>query len=310
MARYESMGSADPFDCGAPLDASVDRRDGRCDRRNGGGCGGWSLRLFGLLGLTAALSLGLRAPSPTAHVAFPPSALHDALRNVLEGARRPDPSPRRVPTQPRVQFGVRPLDPDYDPLESLAQRSAEFRAGLHRRADDLGADLRRRAVALHAEWEQRVAAAVAAFAGPDPNQPDGTAAVNTEDQGEPAAAADATAAEGTGEEGMEEGEAGGGPTEWVCHSMWYESPRYTGIVWLPIRRNEGADIECMSLNARDCGWQKEEGQCKTILEKHRGAKNLRPLVCGEMHQRLWKETGYDKPGHWCETGRKLFAKAG
>lgn len=49
---------------------------------------------------------------------------------------------------------------------------------------------------------------------------------------------------------MEEGEAGGGPTEWVCHSMWYESPRYTGIVWLPIRRNEGADIECMSLNAR------------------------------------------------------------
>jgi len=151
MARYESMGSADPFDCGAPLDAvciaggawlrkdvlrdiryfprdmsthckgmsakeqcgarpqstsklcitrrpvgisplfwrgggwrsrpdprevnspwcrafgpsrpppnphtqptatcapqSVDRRDGRCDRRNGGGCGGWSLRLFGV----------------------------------------------------------------------------------------------------------------------------------------------------------------------------------------------------------------------------------------------------------------------
>lgn len=38
--------------------------------------------------------------------------------------------------------------------------------------------------------------------------------------------------------------------------------------------------------------------CGVLPAKHRGAKNLRPLVCGEMHQRLWKETGRAPAEGW------------
>ena len=47
----------------------------------------------------------------------------------------------------------------------------------------------------------------------------------------------------------------------MCNSMYYKSMRYTGIIWLPIRRNTNRDIECMSKNGKDCGWQKLEVNC-------------------------------------------------
>ena len=67
--------------------------------------------------------------------------------------------------------------------------------------------------------------------------------------------------------------------------MYYESVRYTGIIWLPIRRNTDKEIECMSLNGKDCGWQKKEDECGEIISKYRDAK-LKPLVCGEMHKKV------------------------
>eukprot|EP00670_Eutreptiella_braarudii_P016238 CAMPEP_0174325426 /NCGR_PEP_ID=MMETSP0810-20121108/13240_1 /TAXON_ID=73025 ORGANISM="Eutreptiella gymnastica-like, Strain CCMP1594" /NCGR_SAMPLE_ID=MMETSP0810 /ASSEMBLY_ACC=CAM_ASM_000659 /LENGTH=212 /DNA_ID=CAMNT_0015438731 /DNA_START=215 /DNA_END=853 /DNA_ORIENTATION=+ len=103
----------------------------------------------------------------------------------------------------------------------------------------------------------------------------------------------------------EEKEASGLPTDWVCNSMYYESVRYTGIIWLPIRRNTDKEIECMSLNGKDCGWQKKEDECGEIISKYRDAK-LKPLVCGEMHKKVWKETGYDVEGHWCQSGAKMI----
>eukprot|EP00667_Euglena_gracilis_P018238 EG_transcript_19347 len=90
---------------------------------------------------------------------------------------------------------------------------------------------------------------------------------------------------------------------WRCK---LESPN-TGLTWTPIRRNEAGDIECMSLNAKDCFWLDDEAQCLATVQKYQSAA-LQPLVCGEMHQRVHGLTGYDDPHHWCYTGQAMFPK--
>lgn len=86
-----------------------------------------------------------------------------------------------------------------------------------------------------------------------------------------------------------------------------EACQHTGLTWTPIRRNEAGDIECMSLNAKDCFWLDDEAQCLATVQKYQSAA-LQPLVCGEMHQRVHGLTGYDDPHHWCYTGQAMFPK--
>jgi hypothetical protein len=67
----------------------------------------------------------------------------------------------------------------------------------------------------------------------------------------------------------------------------------------PVRINSGGDLECMSLNNRDCLWKGNDAECKTLLAST--PENLKPLACGAMHKKEWGGTGYDG-GHWCQRG--------
>lgn len=71
---------------------------------------------------------------------------------------------------------------------------------------------------------------------------------------------------------------------------WQCVPGYNS----PMRKNKDGDVECMSLNARDCLWG---GSCAATLATP--ASQIRPLTCGAHHLREWGITGYDVPAQWC-----------
>eukprot|EP00667_Euglena_gracilis_P010036 EG_transcript_10210 len=209
---------------------------------------------------------------------------YNAVRNILDGLSVPD---TMQATNLRTEVHVVP-PLKQNPFQGVQQKAAEMQAEFQRRTAEFQAELERRSADFNTEVGRRFEALLAAL-GQRPQLVD-TETTATEVPPAPGAQPALTAME-----------------SWRCNSMWYESPRYTGIIWLPIRRNEAGDIECMSLNAKDCGWQKEEPQCRTIIRKYWTA-SLKPLVCGKMHQRVWRETGYDVPGHWCQTGQAMFPK--
>lgn len=63
----------------------------------------------------------------------------------------------------------------------------------------------------------------------------------------------------------------------------------------PMRKNQNEDVECMSLNNRDCLWG---GDCNTTLN-NTAIDQVRPLTCGTHHRDVWGGTGYNNVGHWC-----------
>ncbi len=74
------------------------------------------------------------------------------------------------------------------------------------------------------------------------------------------------------------------PTAWRC----------VPGVKAPLRKNANGDVECASIDGKNCLQSKPcDQQLKTL------PNNLNPLACGEMHKKQWGGTGYDKPGHWC-----------
>lgn len=70
----------------------------------------------------------------------------------------------------------------------------------------------------------------------------------------------------------------------------------TGIN-VPLRKNVGGDVECMSQNNKDCLWKGNEIECNNLVLNE--PANLKPLACGEMHKAQWGGIGYDNPAHWC-----------
>jgi hypothetical protein len=81
------------------------------------------------------------------------------------------------------------------------------------------------------------------------------------------------------------------PSPWKC---------LAGIN-VPLRKNVGGDVECMSQNNKDCLWKSNESECKLLLSSP--PSDLKPLVCGDMHKSQWGDTGYDNPIHWCAKGK-------
>jgi hypothetical protein len=75
-------------------------------------------------------------------------------------------------------------------------------------------------------------------------------------------------------------------SKWTC----------VGDLVAPMRLNEAGDVECMSLNGRDCTWG---GQCQSNITQFSESDKLNPLVCGDMHRQVWGSTGYEDPNMWC-----------
>jgi hypothetical protein len=70
---------------------------------------------------------------------------------------------------------------------------------------------------------------------------------------------------------------------------------------VPLRRNVGGDIECMSNNNKDCLWKGTADECNNLIAKPPVPQN--PLVCGAMHKKEWGSSGYDNTDHWCAKGQ-------
>ena len=73
-----------------------------------------------------------------------------------------------------------------------------------------------------------------------------------------------------------------------------------GGINVPLRKNVGGDVECMSRNHRDCLWG-DWNSCNWYVNNV--PESMQPLVCGSMHQREHGSSGYDNGNHWCARGR-------
>jgi hypothetical protein len=81
-----------------------------------------------------------------------------------------------------------------------------------------------------------------------------------------------------------------GETQWFCG----------GIIGIdtPIRYNSNGDVECFSYNARDCTWGNGSGlKCANVLKT---VAQVKPLVCGIPHKKIYGAGGYSYPNHWCK----------
>ncbi len=73
---------------------------------------------------------------------------------------------------------------------------------------------------------------------------------------------------------------------------------------VPLRKNAGGDVECMSLNDKDYLWKGNDAECNSLLASPPG--NLKPLACGEKHKQQWGTTGYYNPEHWCAKRKRTI----
>lgn len=86
-----------------------------------------------------------------------------------------------------------------------------------------------------------------------------------------------------------------GATNWVCGGDKYGFD-------VPFRYNEFGDIECFSLNGKDCAWGKGTGKtCTDYIQSN--IRNVNALKCGAMHLAVHGDDGYSNSKHWC---RKLM----
>jgi hypothetical protein len=90
-----------------------------------------------------------------------------------------------------------------------------------------------------------------------------------------------------------------GAEKWSC--VKYEND------YIPIRRNRNKEIECLSLNNRDCLSALGNTECDLMSSSPLGG--IQPLTCGEGHSREWGSPGYATAGHWCEKGRSQLGRS-
>jgi len=85
----------------------------------------------------------------------------------------------------------------------------------------------------------------------------------------------------------------------------YKPESLTGIS-TPIRLNRNYDIECLSINGKDCIWNTIQTghDCFKFMLANEG--KIKPLVCGKMHKEVHGIEGYGNSDHWCEIGRKWY----
>jgi hypothetical protein len=65
----------------------------------------------------------------------------------------------------------------------------------------------------------------------------------------------------------------------------------------PLQKNMYGDVECMSMDYKNCLWGPN---CNDLL--YIPSQYLKPLACGDMHKSIYGNTGYDNPKHWCTKG--------
>lgn len=86
--------------------------------------------------------------------------------------------------------------------------------------------------------------------------------------------------------------------EWQCLSN----------IKTPLLLNNTGDVQCMSLNRKDCLWSDTITQCNNIINENKNkTSELKPLVCGEMHKNITGSLGYDNPNHWCSKGKTILS---
>ncbi len=85
------------------------------------------------------------------------------------------------------------------------------------------------------------------------------------------------------------------PTRWYCYPE-------TSLVQI-IRRNINRDIECYSLNGKDCAGAYSTENCYSWIN-YEGS--VIPLSCGQNHAYWYGSTGYDTLNHWCQRGHTLL----
>lgn len=73
-----------------------------------------------------------------------------------------------------------------------------------------------------------------------------------------------------------------------------------------VRLNDNGDAECLSIDGRNCITQNNPTQCQENIDKFADHSRLDPLICGQMHQSLFGDSGYTNPNHWCSKTRTNF----
>lgn len=83
---------------------------------------------------------------------------------------------------------------------------------------------------------------------------------------------------------------------WVCD----KSPNNS---FTPLQINDTGDVQCMTVNSdgRNCRWYSSAIECENAAIKFSGDN---PLICGDMHKRLYGASGYGNSNHWCTVGRE------
>jgi hypothetical protein len=77
-----------------------------------------------------------------------------------------------------------------------------------------------------------------------------------------------------------------------------------GDINVPLRRNINNDVECMSQNNRDCLWKNNKTECESLLTNK--PNDIKPLECGDMHNRVWGSPAYNVPNHWCAKAKNFI----
>ena len=105
----------------------------------------------------------------------------------------------------------------------------------------------------------------------------------------------------------------------LLNKLWYCVPgmdkRYTGFI---VQRGTNGDPVCASVDGQRClrGLPGSDAGCSEMMQtmnapgfnatKVFGAE-LRPLSCGEQHNKVWKYNAYTASGrHWCVVARDWF----
>lgn len=88
------------------------------------------------------------------------------------------------------------------------------------------------------------------------------------------------------------------PSEWQC----------LNDIFTPLRKNANGDVECASVDGKNCLWENSFAGCQTMAKDL--PKKLEPLACGEMHQKVYGDDGYDTVNHWCHIGYNELVNKG
>lgn len=83
-------------------------------------------------------------------------------------------------------------------------------------------------------------------------------------------------------------------TDWTC----------VNGVNVPLRRVKSGDVQCMSVDARNCLWQPDQAACNKLISNKPPV--IEGLTCGEQYKAVWGDDGYGSPNQWCSVGKTYF----